>query len=162
MTDTPQTEPHAVAEPAPGAKATADLDIARKIWLAGVGAYGRLYAETQGVVEKLAATAGETFEELVAHGEAVEEKVRSSLAKSPQVEKVAQAVETATTKTQSFTAEQRAALDARIGKLRETLSETLAPWNLPALGQAVDKLTVQVAALTEEVAALKARDKSPG
>jgi poly(hydroxyalkanoate) granule-associated protein len=153
MTDPLHTETHAPEEPSPGAKATADLDIARKIWLAGVGAYGRLYAETQGVVEKLAATAGETFEELVAHGEVVEEKVRSSLARSAQAEKVAQAVETATAKTQSFTAEQRAALDARIGKLRETL----APWNLPALGQAVDKLTAQVAALTEEVAALKAR-----
>ena len=31
-----------------------DPDIARKIWLAGVGAYGRMSAETQGAVEKLA------------------------------------------------------------------------------------------------------------
>jgi poly(hydroxyalkanoate) granule-associated protein len=153
MTETSQTEATSA-----DAKTAEGLDIARKIWLAGVGAYGRLYAETQGVVEKLASSAGETFEELVAHGEVVEEKVRKSLARSPQVEKVAQAVETATAKTQSFTTEQRSALDARIGKLRDSLSETLAPWNLPALGQAVDKLSAQVAVLTQEVAALKARE----
>lgn len=134
----------------------AEADVARKIWLAGVGAYGRIYAETQEVVEKLASTAAETFEQLVAKGEEMEEKVKESLSKSPQAEKVAQAVETATSKAQTFTAEQRAALEARLAKVRETVSETLAPWNLPAIGQALEKLTAQVEALTREVAALKA------
>jgi poly(hydroxyalkanoate) granule-associated protein len=137
-------------------KATPEADIARKIWLAGVGAYDRIYAETQGVVEKLTATAGETFEELVAKGEEVEERVRKSISKSPNMEKVAQAVENATAKAQSFQTEQRAALEARFEKVRETVSETLAPWNLPAIGQALEKLTAQVEALTHEVAALKA------
>ena len=138
------------------AKPAADTDISRKIWLAGVGAYGRIYAETQGAVEKLASTANETFDDLVAKGEEMEEKVRKSLSKSPQVEKVGQAVETATSKVTSFTEEQLAALEARIGKVRESVSETLAPWNLPAIGQALEKLTTQVEALTQEVAALKA------
>jgi len=144
----------------PATKAAADLDIARKIWLAGVGAYGRILSETQGAVEKLASTANETFDELVAKGEEVEDKVRKSLAKSPQVEKVAQAVETATSKVTTFTEEQRAALETRLEKVRETVAETLAPWNLPAVGQALEKLTAQVEALTHEVAALKA-EKAP-
>jgi poly(hydroxyalkanoate) granule-associated protein len=148
MTDAPKTED--------SAKTTADLDIARKIWLAGVGAYGRILHETQGAVEKFASTANETFDELVARGEEVEDKVRKSLAKSPQVEKVTQAVESATTKLTSYTEEQRAALETRLEKVRETVAETLAPWNLPAVGQALEKLTAQVEALTQEVSALKA------
>ena len=142
-------------------KAAPETDIARKIWLAGVGAYDRIYAETQGAVEKLASTASETFEELVAKGEEVEDRVRKSLSKSPQVEKVAQAVENAAAKAQSFQAEQRAALGARLDKVRETVSETLAPWNLPAIGGALEKLTAQVEALTTEVSALKAEKASP-
>ena len=64
------------------AKAAAvDTDIARKIWLAGVGAYGRMYSETQGVVTKLAASTSEAFDQLVAQGEEVEDKVRESIAK---------------------------------------------------------------------------------
>jgi poly(hydroxyalkanoate) granule-associated protein len=129
-----------------------ELDIARKIWLAGVGAYDRISAEAQGVVEKLASSAGETFDELVAKGEEVEDRVRKSLAASPSVEKVNQAMESAAAKA----AEQRATLEARLAKVRETVSETLAPWNLPALGGAVEKLTARVDALSQEVAALRA------
>jgi poly(hydroxyalkanoate) granule-associated protein len=140
------------------AKTAADLDIARKIWLAGVGAYGRLYAETAEAVEKLASTANETFDDLVAKGEEVEDRVRKSLAKNPPVEKMAHAVETATAKAQTFTSEQRAHLEERLGKVRETVAEAMAPWNLPAIGQALEKLSAQVEALTQEVAALKTRD----
>ena len=143
------------------ARTSPELDIARKIWLAGVGAYDRIYAETQGAVEKLAASAGETFEELVVKGEEVEERVRASLAKSPRVEKMTQAMETTAAKAQTFSAEQRAALDARLEKVRETMSETLAPWNLPAIGQALEKLSAQVESLRAEVAALKAEHTPP-
>ena len=143
-------------EPAEAPKAAADMDVARKIWLAGVGAYGKVHAETQDAMEKLTHSAADTFEQLVAKGEEIEERVRKSLAKSPQAEKVSQAVESATAKAQAFRAEQKAALESRLEKVRETLTDTLAPWNLPALGQTVDKLTAQVEALTQEVAALKA------
>jgi poly(hydroxyalkanoate) granule-associated protein len=129
-----------------------ELDIARKIWLAGVGAYDRISAETQGVVEKLASSASETFDELVAKGEEVEDRVRKSLASSPKVDKMSHAMETAAAKA----AEQRTALEARLAKVRETVSETLAPWNLPAIGQALEKLAAKVDALGHEVAALKA------
>ena len=138
------------------AKAAAvDTDIARKIWLAGVGAYGRMYSETQGVVEKLATSANEAFDQLVAKGEEVEDKVRDNITKSPQGEKMISMVGAATTKVQSYRDEQRAALEARIGKVRKTVAETLAPLNMAALAQAVEKLSAQVETLTDEVAALK-------
>ena len=135
--------------------AAVDTDIARKIWLAGVGAYGRMYSETQGAVTKLAASTSEAFDQLVAQGEEVEDKVRASIAKSPQGEKVASMVGAATTKVQSYRDEQRAALETRIGKVRKSLGETLAPLNIGALALAVDKLSAQVETLTDEVAALK-------
>jgi poly(hydroxyalkanoate) granule-associated protein len=144
----------------PAAKAAADMDVARKIWLAGVGAYGRMYSETQGAVEKLATGANEAFDQLVAKGEEVEDKVREAITKSPQGERVVSLVETTSAKVQAYSAERRTALDARIGKVRKAVSETLAPWNVAALGHAVEKLTTQVEALTAEVAALKT-EKAP-
>jgi len=133
-----------------------DTDIARKIWLAGVGAYGRMFTETQGAVEKLAVSANEAFDQLVIKGEEVEDQVRDAIAKSPQGEKMASMIGAATTKVQSYRDEQRAALEARIGKVRKTLGETLAPLNIGALAVAVEKLSAQVETLTDEVAALKA------
>ena len=146
------TDEHQAAPAEEAARSTPEFDIARKIWLAGVGAYDRISAEAQGVVEKLASGAGETFDELVARGEEVEERVRQSLARSPRAEKVGQAMESAAAKA----AEQRSALEARMAKVRETVSETLAPWNVPSLSQALEKLSAQVDALGQEVAALRA------
>jgi poly(hydroxyalkanoate) granule-associated protein len=151
------------AETPPEAAAVGDADMARKIWLAGLGAYGRIAAETQGVAEKLAATAGETFEQLVSQGVAVEDKVRASMAKSHPVETVTQVMETAATKAKSFTEESRAALEASFGKIREAMAGTLAPWSpsgqtqlVEALKEKVEALTLEVEALTLEVEALKA------
>ncbi len=143
------------AKAAKTAKTAADTDIARKIWLAGVGAYGRMYAETQGAVEKLAHGANEAFDQLVAKGEEVEDTVRDAITKSPRGEKVISMVTGATSKAQSYRDEQRAALEARIGKVRKTVADTLAPLNMTALAHAVEKLSAQVETLTDEVAALK-------
>ena len=140
---------------------TVDSDIARKIWLAGVGAYGRMFTETQGAVGKLASSASEAFDQLVAKGEEVEDKVRDTITKSSQTGKVVSMVGAATNQVQTFGEGQRAALEARIGKVRKTVSETLAPWNPAALGHALEKLTAQVETLTKEVATLKAAKPAP-
>ena len=149
------------AKAAKTAKTNVDTDIARKIWLAGVGAYGRMYAETQGAVGKLATSANEAFDQLVAKGEEVEDTVRDAITKSPQGEKVVKMVGDATSKVQSYRDEQRAALEARIGKVRKTVADTLAPLNMAALAHAVEKLSAQVETLTDEVAALKAEKAKP-
>ena len=139
------------------APATVDADLARKIWLAGVGAYGRIYAETQGAVEKLAHGANEAFDQLVVKGEEIEDKVRSSIAKTPQGERVTSLMDQA----KSFRQERRAALETRIDQVRKTVTETLSPLNIGALATSVEKLTEKVEALTEEVSALKAEKAAP-
>jgi poly(hydroxyalkanoate) granule-associated protein len=133
-----------------------DGDIARKIWLAGVGAYGRAYEEAQGAAEKFAAGANQTFDELVAKGEKMEDTVRDRISKAPAGKKVATLVADAAKKSKEVTDKRRAALDARIDTVRKSLGETFAPFNMAALGQAVEALTQQVEALTAEVADLKA------
>lgn len=47
-------------------------DLARKIWLAGLGAYGKGFDEAQGQYEKLNAEATKLFDELVEKGEKLE------------------------------------------------------------------------------------------
>lgn len=50
-------------------------ETARKIWLAGIGAYGRAFSEAQETVAKLTGESQRVFDELVAKGEAIEKKV---------------------------------------------------------------------------------------
>jgi len=47
-------------------------DFARKIWLAGLGAYGKGYDEAKGRFEELNIDASKVFEELVGKGEKLE------------------------------------------------------------------------------------------
>ena len=140
----------------PAAETGADLDIARKIWLAGVGAYGRAFTEAAAGAEKLAQGATEAFDQLVAKGEVIEDEVRDRIAKAPAGKKVVTLVGDLTKQSK----ERRAVLEERIGKVRKSLTETFAPYNLAALGEAVQALTAQVEALTGEVAALKAEKAS--
>lgn len=136
-------------------KKVLDGDIARKIWLAGVGAYGRAYDGAQDVAEKFAAGANQTFDELVAKGEELEDVVRKRISKAPAGKKVASMVDDMTKKSKELTTERRAALDARIDSVKKSLGETFAPFNLAHLGQTLETLTKQVEALTAEVADLK-------
>ena len=71
----------------------ADLDVARKIWLA--------------------VNANEAFDQLVAKGEEVEDKVRDNFAKSPSGKRAVTMFEDATSKAKSFREERRADLGRR-------------------------------------------------
>ena len=135
------------------AKTRDEIDIARKIWLAGVGAYGRVFVETQGALEKLAGSASETFDQLVASGERTEDAVRARIAKSGDgIERI---IGTVSKQVQELRDGRRMALDARIGQVRKTVSDTLAPFNVGALAKSVAKLSAQVETLSAEVARLK-------
>ncbi len=56
-------------------KTQASADTARKIWLAGIGAYGRAFTEAQEQVAKLTGESARVFDDLVAKGEEIERKV---------------------------------------------------------------------------------------
>jgi poly(hydroxyalkanoate) granule-associated protein len=140
-------------------KSRDEIDIARKIWLAGVGAYGRVFAETQGALEKLAGNANETFDQLVASGERTEDAVRARIAKSGDgIERI---IGTVSKQVQDLREGRRMALDARIGQVRKTVSDTLAPFNVGALAKSVEKLSAQVETLRAEVGRLKGTKAKP-
>jgi len=52
-----------------------DMDIARKIWLAGIGAYGRAFDDAQEAYSKVGKETAKIFEDLVGKGEELEDKV---------------------------------------------------------------------------------------
>lgn len=54
------------------AKTPSDKDTVRKIWLAGIGAYGRAVTEAKGAVDSLTGKGSEVFDELVQKGEMLE------------------------------------------------------------------------------------------
>ncbi len=61
-----------MAKPSSDKKNAADKDTIRKIWLAGIGAYGRAVTEAKGAVDSLAGKGSEVFDELVQKGEMLE------------------------------------------------------------------------------------------
>lgn len=61
-------------------------DFARKIWLAGLGAYGKSFDEAQGQYEKLSAEASKVFDELVAKGTTIESEAKATIKSKTNVE----------------------------------------------------------------------------
>jgi hypothetical protein len=126
-------------------KSAAEHDVARKIWLAGVGAYGRMFDEAQDQVARMSQNASEMFEDLVTRGEKVEDEVRSRIAKTGAGARVVKFVE----KAQEFGAQRRKAFEKRVRSVRATVSETLqAPMNMFMLGQTVENLAKRVESIT--------------
>jgi len=151
-----------VIEKAQSDKAQAE-DVARKIWLAGVGAYGRMFSEATDRVTKATGSANELFEQLVARGEALEDTVRDRLAENEATAKVAGVIG----KIQDFRAEQRAALKTRVETVRKAVAGATAPFNPLALAKQVEELTARVEALeakrvgAKPVAVKAAASKTP-
>jgi len=122
---------------------TADAeDVARKIWLAGVGAYGRMFAEAQDRVEKVTGSASDLFEQLVARGEALEDQVRERLEANETTQKLGQAIG----KLQDFRTERRAALKAQVETFRKGVQSTIA-FNPLTLSRQVEALSARLDAL---------------
>jgi poly(hydroxyalkanoate) granule-associated protein len=153
MTDTAKTT-EAVTEAAKAATAHG-TDIARRIWLAGVGAYGRVFQEAQGQIGKVTGAANELFDELVAKGEQVEDMVRDSLKKNETAAKATEFVEKTTEQVKDYREKRMSDLEERFETVRKTVMDTVAPFNVFGLGARLEELTAKVEALTAEVESLK-------
>lgn len=108
-------------------KVTEAEDFARKIWLAGLGAYGKSFDEAQGQYEKLTTEAGKVFEDLVEKGESLETEAKAKIKSKTNVE------------------ERVAEVRKKLG-LDKTGSE-----------DKVDELSAKIDALTDAVAKLAAK-----
>lgn len=105
-------------------------EFARKIWLAGLGAYGKSVDEAQGRYEKLSADASKMFEDLVTKGESIEGDAK--------------------TKVKEATSE----VETRVADVRRKLGLDADPAD-----QKIEELSAKVDALTEAVAKLAAAQK---
>ncbi|GGO73519.1 MULTISPECIES: phasin family protein [Bowmanella] len=99
-------------------------DFARKIWLAGLGAYGKSLDEVQGRYEKLNADAAKVFDELVEKGSKIEADTKDKLKEKTNVE-------------------------ARVAEVRKKLG-----LDKPDMEQKVDELSAKIDALAAAVAKL--------
>ncbi|MEM7640704.1 MAG: hypothetical protein AAF269_16735 [Pseudomonadota bacterium] len=146
------------------------FDVAHKIWLAGVGAYGKAYdAATEGV-GKVSGQGEVLFEDLVARGEEIESDVRARLTSNTAIAKmteqmtrvaeeaakvrgrVAEATSEATDAVTKFQTEQRERLEARMERMRDALG--LKQFSLKA--KKAEKLHSKLDDLEEQVADLRA------
>ncbi len=119
-------------------KSQAPADTARKIWLAGIGAYGRAFTEAQETVAKLSSDGSRVFDDLVAKGEQIERKVEE------RGRKVAERMGPAGT-----------AFEERIKRMRERIGHI---GDDPALEERIAALEARVAKL-EAPAGAKPRAK---
>ncbi|MEM6650996.1 MAG: hypothetical protein AAF582_00255 [Pseudomonadota bacterium] len=149
------------------------LDVAHKIWLAGVGAYGKAYDVAAEGVGKVSGQGEVLFDDLVARGEEIENDVRARLSSNSaiarmteQMNRVAEeavkvrgrvvdATEGASDAVAKFQAEQRERLEARMERMRDALG--LKQFSLKA--KKAEKLHTKLDELEEQVADLQANSE---
>ena len=102
-------------------------DFARKIWLAGLGAYAKSYDEVQGKAGELSAEAGKVFDELVAKGETVESETKDKFKEKADDLKV----------------------NERVAEIREKLG-----MNTKGTSEKIDELSAKIDSLADTVAKL--------
>lgn len=113
-------------------------ELAKKIWLAGLGAYGKTWDEAQASYEKAAKKGSDEvsslFEQLVSKGEALEKDASSKISESKE----------SLTKT-------RAELEEKLGKARESLSvdalKDTGKTYLTSLEAKIEELTAKIDSL---------------
>lgn len=104
-------------------------EFARKIWLAGIGAYGKAFDEAQGQYDKLNTEASKVFKDFVAKGEKLEGEAKEKFS----TEKTA-----VTTKVEERVAEVREKLGLNKTDVDVRIEEMSA--KIDALADAVAKL----------------------
>lgn len=109
-------------------------EIAKNIWLAGVGAYGRAVDEAQGRLEKAGVEPPKLFKELVKAGAALEEEARDAI-------EAGQAA--------------RNSVEERISRVRDNfnMQRPARGEDLLALHEKIDRLSNRLDALTEALSA---------
>lgn len=146
------------------------VEVAHKIWLAGVGAYGKAYDVATEGVGKVSGQGEVLFEDLVARGEEIESDVRARLNSNSAIAKmteqmnrvaeeaekvrgrVREATEEAAEAVNKFQHEQRERLEARMERMREALG--LKQFSLKT--KKAEKLHSKLDDLEEQVAELRA------
>jgi hypothetical protein len=118
-------------------------EIAKNIWLAGLGAYGKAFNEAQDRLDKAAKEPPRMFKDLVEKGARLEDEVKDSLS--------------------NIRKSSTSSVEERIRKVRENFSLNFSSRGkeLAEINAKLDVLTSKVDALSKAVAAKKPRRKTP-
>lgn len=132
-------------------------DVAQKIWLAGLGAYGRAFSEAIEGAQKLNENTSELFEDLVKRGTEIEGDMKSRISSNERVQQATETVSKVTETALRLQREQRERFEARMQRMRALLGFSEG-------GNAKsDELNAKLDRLEEEIAELSARTaKTPG
>lgn len=126
-----------------------DMDIARKIWLAGIGAYGRAFDDAQEAYSKVGKETAKIFDDLVGKGEALEDTV----------------TETAKAVMPAVAEKHRASVEDRMERMKAALGfgETASEQQdrIETLETRLDSIEGKLDELLEAVQALKPKPSRP-
>ncbi len=150
---TTKTAARAKAEAAGKAIEAQSTEMAYKIWLAGVGAYGKAYDSALAGATVVNKQSAEVFEDLVKRGAEIEHDVRARLAGNEGFVKatgrMAKAVDTA----RDFQSKAQTQFEARMERMRDLLG-------VKGLGSAREAFARRVDKLEDEVASVTAKARS--
>ncbi|PHR62532.1 MAG: hypothetical protein COA47_03940 [Robiginitomaculum sp.] len=127
-------------------------DLARKIWLAGVGAYGRAYTETRDGLEQATSMSSEMFDDLVERGTKIEAEVRTSVSSNDRINKVVEAAGKFGARRKAGFEGRKARFEERVGAVRKGLGLNR---GIFTMDQKLEALTEQLDALAREVSTIK-------
>ncbi len=127
-------------------------DVAHKIWLAGIGAYGKAFDEARGGFSNIGEQSGHVFDDLVHRGAEIESDVRARLSGNETVVKAGQQIQDYVARANEFQDIARERFEERMERMRDVLG-------LKGLGKKASKLNAKLDKLEDEVAELAADAK---
>ena len=128
-------------------------DMAHKIWLAGVGAYGKAYDSALAGANVLNTQSADVFEDLVKRGAEIESDVRARLGGDERVLKASQKMAQAAAGAREFQVQARDKFEARMDRMRDLLG-------VKGLGTKGEKIHKKLEKLEDEVSEIAAKAKA--
>ena len=136
-------------------------DVAYKIWLAGVGAYGRAFEGAAQSAAKVAEGSTEMFEDLVKRGAKIEGEMKTRLSKNETLSRATDTVSKAAEVVTDMQEKATEQLEARMERMRSLLGLPRANDATTALHSKIDRLEDEIAQLSvKKTAKAKAELKS--
>ena len=128
------------------------VEMAHKIWLAGVGAYGKAYDTALANANTFNKQSTELFDELVKRGEKIESDVKTRFSEDERVTKATKPVAKANAAARQFQAEAYDRFEARMERMRDLLG-------VKQMNERTSKLASKIEKLEDEVAETVANAK---
>ena len=148
-----KTKTRAKAEKVGKAMEAHSADMAHKIWLAGVGAYGKAYDSALAGANVLNTQSADVFEDLVKRGAEIESDVRARLGGDERVLKASQKMAQAAAGAREFQVQARDQFEARMDRMRDLLG-------VKGLGTKGEKIHKKLEKLEDEVSEIAAKAKA--